>query len=95
LAQAWSQANIPGLNPGAYVNKELEKLYDQSNHPPCDLDSRKKIFQKIQSTLANDVPYIFLSSRTGYTFLNSRVVPNEPTPLGIRYRPEKWYLLSP
>ena len=90
LYQVWSEANIPVLNPGGYINKDIERLYEQSNHAPCDADSRKKVFQKIQSILSNDSPYIFLASRRGFAFLNPRVVPNEPSRLGISYAPEKW-----
>ncbi|MGE5263946.1 MAG: ABC transporter substrate-binding protein [Acidobacteriota bacterium] len=92
LYQVWSEANIPILNPGGYINKDIERLYEASNHPPCDADSRKKVFQKIRSILSNDSPYVFLTSRRGFAFLNPRVVPNEPSRLGIDYRLEKWSL---
>lgn len=91
--QMWSEANIPQLNLSAYVNKDVETLFNQSNHAPCDADARKKIFAQIQKTISTDVPYIFLTYRTGYAFVNKRVVPNEPTPLGIAYFPEQWYIV--
>ncbi len=90
--QVWSEFSIPSLNTGAYVNRDVEKLYEQSNRPPCDVDSRKSVFAQIQKTITNDAPYIFLVYHTGFTFLNKRVVPNEPTRLGISYFPEQWYL---
>ena len=93
--QIWSESTIPDLNAGAYVNKEVEKLFDQSNRPPCDTDSRKKVFQQIQTLISNDSPYIFLNYHTGYAFLNQRVVPNPSSPLGIGYYPEQWYMQSP
>jgi peptide/nickel transport system substrate-binding protein len=88
--QMWSEANIPTLNPAAYVNKEIEKMFDQSNLPPCDLVSRKKVFAQIQKLVSTEEPYIFLTYRTGYAFVNKRIVPNEPSPLGIAYAPEQW-----
>ena len=93
--QIWSEANIPDLNSGAYVNKEVERLYDQSNRAPCDAASRKKSFDQIQKLISTDSPYIFLTFRTGYAFLNKRITPNEPTGLGISYFPELWYLKAP
>jgi len=90
--QIWSEANIPALNTGAYVNKEVGNLFDQANHPPCGDNSRKSVFQQIQKIISTDAPYIFLTYRTGYTFLNKRVTPNAPTQLGISYFPEQWYI---
>ena len=92
--QMWSEANIPQLNLSAYVNKDVEALFNQSNHPPCDVDTRKKIFGQIQKTISTDLPYIFLSYRTGYAFVNKRIIPNEPTPLGITYFPEQWSIVG-
>ena len=91
--QMWSEANIPQLNLSAYVSKQVEELFGQSNRPPCDADARKKIFAQIQKTISTDVPYIFLTYRTGYAFVNKRVLPNEPTPLGITYAPEQWFFV--
>ncbi len=93
--QIWSESTIPDLNQGAYVNKQVETLFDQGNKPPCDTASRKKVFQQIQQIISTDSPYIFLGYQIGYDFLNKRVVPNEPTPLGINYYIEKWYLKTP
>ncbi|MBI4790028.1 MAG: hypothetical protein HY782_23585 [Chloroflexi bacterium] len=90
--QIWSEKTIPDLNSGAYVNKEIDKLFDQANRPPCDAESRKKVFAQIQKTIADDVPYIFLTHRAGYALINTRVVPNAPTALGINYYPEQWYI---
>jgi peptide/nickel transport system substrate-binding protein len=95
MYQIWSESTIPDLNHGAYVNKDVENLFAQSNRPPCDTASRKKVFQQIQSILSNESPYIFLVYSTGYEFLNKRVVPNPPTGLGISYFPEQWYMTTP
>ncbi len=93
--QIWSENSIPDLNSGAYVNKQVEALFDQANRPPCDTASRKKVFQQIQQIIATESPYIFLVYNAGYAFVNKRVVPNDPSPLGISYYPEKWYIKAP
>jgi len=92
--QMWSEANIPQLNLSAYVNKDVEALFKQSNQPPCEADARRKVFAQIQKTISTDVPYLFLTYRTGYAFVNKRVTPNAPTSLGIAYAPEQWYLMA-
>ncbi len=92
--QMWTEANIPQLNFSAYVNKDVEAWFHQANHAPCDADARKKIFAQIQKTIATDAPYIFLTYRTGYAFVNKRVTPNNPTLLGIAYFPEQWYIVK-
>lgn len=90
--QVWNESGIPDSNLGAYVNPKVEELYAQANRPPCSADARKPVYQQIQQIIAADSPYIFLAFRTGYAFLNQRVVPNEPTRLGISYLPELWYI---
>lgn len=92
LYQLWGTNNTPDVNLGAYVNKELEKLYEQSNHAPCDAASRKQVFQDIQGVLTYELPYFFLTFHTDYMFLNRRVAPNPTSKLGIAYLPEQWYL---
>ncbi len=92
--QLWSQDSIPAYNAGAYVNADVEKLFEQANRPPCDVDARKKVFQQIQKTISDDAPYIFLAYQAGYAFVNKRIVPNEPSKLGIDYLPEQWYSVT-
>ncbi len=87
----WSEAAIPDLNRGAYVNRLQENLWDQGEKE-FDPAKRKAIYQQIQQILAEDSPYIFLAYRTGWSFLNKRVVPNPPTRLGINYDLYKWYI---
>jgi ABC-type transport system substrate-binding protein len=70
----------------------VEKLYEQANRPPCEVDARKPVFGQIQKSITNDAPYVFLVYHTGYAFVNKRVVPNEATKLGISYAPEQWYI---
>ncbi len=95
MVEIWSEAGVPDLNSGNYINKQVEDLFAQANRPPCDNASRKKVFGQIQSIISNDSPYIFLTYATGYAFLNQRVVPSPPSSMGIGYSYEKWYLKTP
>ncbi|MCX7838045.1 MAG: ABC transporter substrate-binding protein [Anaerolineae bacterium] len=92
--QMWTEINIPRLNLSAYVNPEVERLFAQTNKPPCVDETRKQAFAQIQKIIATDVPYIFLVYHTGYAFVHKRVVPNPPSPLGIDYFPEQWFMTN-
>ncbi|MCL4487115.1 MAG: ABC transporter substrate-binding protein [Chloroflexi bacterium] len=87
----WSEASIPNLNSVAYGNKQQEDLWDQGEKE-YDPARRKVIYQQIQQILSQDSPYIFLAYRTGWSFLNKRVVPNPTTRLGINYDLYKWQI---
>ncbi|MBI5302525.1 MAG: hypothetical protein HY868_10330 [Chloroflexi bacterium] len=94
-SQLWSEAAIPDVNTGGYINKQVEALYAKANAAPCDLDARKQTYHEIQKIVGDDAPYLFLTYTPGWLFLNKRVIPNEPTALGIDYLPEKWYIGVP
>lgn len=57
--QIWSEQSIPELNVGAYVNTQVEALFEQS-HREFALEKRKPIFTQIQQLITNDAPYVFL-----------------------------------
>ena len=92
MLQIWSEEFIPDLNMGAYVNKEVEDLFAQGGKPPCDKESRQKVYDEIQRILAEDAPYIFLFQSKSYAGINKRIGSIVPTPLGIVYNLEEWYV---
>jgi peptide/nickel transport system substrate-binding protein len=92
MYQAWSESTIPAVNTGAYINKNVEDLFNKSNLPPCTIEARKKVFQQIQQIISTDSPYIFLVYNTGYAFANKRIVVNPPGVLGINYQVGDWYI---
>ncbi|HEY8599266.1 MAG TPA: ABC transporter substrate-binding protein, partial [Thermomicrobiales bacterium] len=53
--QIWSEKTIPDLNAGAYVNKEVDQLFQQSV-TEFDETKRKAIFFRIQELITNDAP---------------------------------------
>ncbi len=93
IREIWSEAGIPDLNRGAYINKKQEDLWDRAEKE-FDPAKRKAIYQEIQQVLAQDSPYIFLVYRTGWSFQNKRVIPNPPSRLGIKYDFPKWYIVE-
>jgi peptide/nickel transport system substrate-binding protein len=91
MYQIWIEKTIPDLNSGAYVNKRVAELYEQGGRE-FDREKRKKIYQEVQQIISTELPYVFLVYQTGWTFLNKRVVPNTPGPLGINYLRETWQI---
>ena len=57
----WSEEGIPDLNAPAYINKDVEKLFNEAGGDAgtCDLDVRKEKYQEIQKIIAEESPYIF------------------------------------
>ena len=90
----WSEENIPQLNMGAYVNKEVEKLFDEGA-ATYDLEVRKEKYGKIQKILAEDAVRIFLYYNKSWSGQNKRIKGIEPTRLGIGWNTEDWYIEEP
>lgn len=90
----WSEEGIPDLNSVAYINKDVEKLFDEAGGSTgtCDLDFRKQKYQEIQKIIAEDSPYIFLYYRKAWSGQNNRIKGIEPTVLGIGWNSEEWYI---
>ena len=87
----WSQQNIPALNSVAYVNPQVEKLFDEAGGT-YDTTVRKEKYQEIQKIIAEDSPYIFLFYNKAWSGQNNRIKGIEPTTLGIGWNSEDWYI---
>lgn len=95
MYQAWSEATIPAVNTGSYINKEIEDLFNQGNLPPCDTATRGEVFKEIQRLISEDSPYIFLVAQQGFAFASDRIEVNPVTPLGVNYRINEWHVVGP
>jgi peptide/nickel transport system substrate-binding protein len=91
MEQIWSEAFIPDLNAGAYVNKNVEELFKEGSGN-CEADARERIYGEIQKIIAEDSPYIFLYYNKAYDAINKRIGGIKPSPLGIGYNIEEWYV---
>ena len=89
--QIWYESSIPQLNSGAYVNKQVEMLFDQGSKE-FDRAKRKAIYGDIQRVISDDEPYIFLHESESYVGINKRVGGILPKKTGITYNLEKWYV---
>ena len=90
MYQIWSEQSIPELNAGAYVNKQVETLFEQS-HREFDMEKRKAIFAQIQNLITDDAPYVFLYEQESYTGFNKRIGGIAVGKLGP-YDMHKWYV---
>lgn len=87
----WAEESIPDLNSVAYINKDVEQLF-QEGGATYDTEERIEKYQEVQRIISEEVPYVFLYYSKSWAGLNNRVQGIEPKPLGIGWNSEDWYL---
>ena len=87
----WSEKNIPELNSVAYTNKDVDTLFDAAGGT-YDVNTRQEKYQQVQRIIAEDSPYIFLFYNKAWSGQNKRIQGIDPTPLGIGWNSEDWYI---
>jgi peptide/nickel transport system substrate-binding protein len=70
-----------GFNRGRYVNSEVDRLLDQGAREPSR-EERRRIYSRIQSILAEEVPYVSLWHKSNTAVLAKRVRGFKLTPAG-------------
>lgn len=90
----WLEESIPDLNATGYVNKEVEKLFEEAG-ATYDTEVRKEKYQEIQKIIAEEAPYVFLFYQKAWSGQNNRIQGIEPTALGIGWNQEDWYIEEP
>ncbi len=89
----WAEDSIPQLNSVAYINEEVEALFEEAGKT-YDSEFRRGNYQEIQQIISEEAPYIFLFYRKTWAGLNNRVQGIIPTPLGIGWNSEDWYIVE-
>ncbi len=69
---AYLEAQIPSLNSGGYINKQVEDLYARGVKE-LDRERRKAIYAEIQRILADDLPYVYIYQVKSLAGMNKRV----------------------
>lgn len=87
----WAEESIPQLNFVGYVNKEVESLFEEAG-ATYDTEFRRTKYQEVQRIIAEESPYIFLFYQKAWSGQNKRVQGIQPTPLGIGWNFEDWYI---
>ncbi|MEM7344527.1 MAG: ABC transporter substrate-binding protein [Chloroflexota bacterium] len=87
----WAETSIPRLNSVAYINKDVEGLFDEAGKT-YDVDFRRGKYQEIQQIISDESPYIFVAYQKRWSGQNNRVQGIEPTALGIGWNSEDWFI---
>ena len=87
----WAEDSIPRLNSVAYINKDVENLFEEAGKT-YDVDFRRGNYQDIQQTISEESPYIFVAYQKRWSGQNNRVQGIEPTTLGIGWNSEDWFI---
>jgi len=89
----WAKENIPQLNSVAYINEEMEAMFEEAG-ATYDTEFRTEKYQQIQQMIAEDSPYVFLFYQKRWSGQNNRIQGIEPTALGIGWNTEDWYIVE-
>jgi peptide/nickel transport system substrate-binding protein len=87
----WLEENIPQMNFSAYVNKDVERLFDEAA-ATYDIEVRKEKYAEIQQIIAEDSPRIFLFYGKSWSGQNNRIQGIEPAILGIGWNSDDWFI---
>ncbi|MBN2106499.1 MAG: peptide-binding protein, partial [Deltaproteobacteria bacterium] len=86
-----SKTHEKELNFISYQNPEVDSLLEQGRRT-FDLPGRKKIYGRLQEVLAEDAPYVFLYVPYALPIVSSRFHNITPSPIGISYNINTWYV---
>lgn len=86
-----SQRGPDQMNRTGYDNPEVDRLLE-AGRMSCVQSERVRYYHRIQEILAEDLPMIFLYYRDALPVVASRVRGVSPTPSGIMYNFNEWYV---
>ena len=86
-----SKTSPDELNRIGYANPEADELLEKGRSTCVEAD-RKKYYDRLQEVLAEDQPIVFLYFRDGLPVVSSRVRGIVPSPQGINYNFNEWYV---
>ena len=87
----FSEENIPELNFMNYVNKDVEKLFEEGG-ATYDSELRKQKYGEVQRIIAEESPYMFLFYSKSRSGQNVRIQGIEAKLVGITWNSEDWYI---
>ena len=86
-----SQRGPDQMNRTGYDNPEVDRLLE-AGRMSCSQNARVQYYHRIQEILAGDLPMIFLYYRDLLPVVASRVRGVTPSPSGIMYNFNEWYV---
>jgi peptide/nickel transport system substrate-binding protein len=79
------------LNFVSYDNREVDNLLEEGRRT-FDPAKRRRIYFRLQEILAEEQPYTFLYVPQALPIVHARIAGVEPSPLGISYNFDRWYV---
>jgi peptide/nickel transport system substrate-binding protein len=89
-----SKTGPDDLNRIGYANPEADEMLEKGR-VSCVEAERKKYYDRFQEILAEDQPIVFLFFRDALPVVSSRIRGIVPSPNGIRYNFNEWYVPKP
>jgi peptide/nickel transport system substrate-binding protein len=89
-----SKTGPDDLNRIGYMNPEADEMLEKGR-ASCVEAERKKYYDRFQEILAEDQPIVFLFFRDALPVISSRIRGIAPSPNGIRYNFNEWYVPKP
>jgi peptide/nickel transport system substrate-binding protein len=89
-----SKTGPDDLNRIGYANPEADEMLEKGR-ASCVEAERKKYYDRFQEILAEDQPIVFLYFRDALPVVSSRIRGVVPSPNGIRYNFNEWYVPRP
>jgi peptide/nickel transport system substrate-binding protein len=86
-----SQRGPDQMNRTGYANDEVDRLLEVGR-ASCVQKDRVRVYHRIQEILAEDLPMIFLFNRDSLPVVTSRIRGVSPSPSGILYNFNEWYV---
>ena len=86
-----SQTGPDEFNFVSYKNTEVDGLLERGRRT-CRQSDRKKVYDRLQELLAEELPVVFLYFRDTMPAVASRVYGIVPGPIGIDYNMYEWYV---
>ena len=87
----WAEDSIPDLNAVAYINKDVEGIFEEAGKT-YDVEFRRGKYQEVQRIISDEAPYIFLFYNKSWSGRNNRIQGIQPTPLGIGWNRADWFI---
>lgn len=89
-----SKTDEKELNFISYSNPQVDELLEKGRRI-FDIESRKKIYYRLQEILAEEQPYVFLYVPDNLPIVHKRFKGIEPAPIGIGYNIHEWFVPGP
>ena len=86
-----SKTRPEDLNVTSYANPEVDD-YLERGRTTCVQDDRARAYRRVHELLADDIPVMFLYHRESLFAVSSRVRGVKPSPIGILYNFNEWYV---